>query len=176
MDLHHGTRTSVGLLALGLLAAGIPAWVTLDDHCPALTVVCKTVSVDVPMGKGYSSFIAEQLNAAGGTSTCLVAVSDWEPWLQAYAVAAIGATALVPVAVCISAFDAFRTEALTAAAVSASAGVVVSVVYALRLQGFANENTLSASQVDVGRCAAPTLFAGALLTQLALLVGVRYTR
>ena len=128
------------------------------------------------MGKGYNSFIAEQLEATGVAGTCLVAVSDWEPWLQAYAVAAIGTTALVPVAVCISAFDAFETVALTAAAVSASAGVVVSVVYALRLQGFANENTLSASQVDVGRCAAPTLFAGALLTQLALLVGVRYTR
>lgn len=158
---------------VALFAAGIPAWVALDGHCPALTVVPSSgPDIDVPMLKDYSSFIADM---KGSPVTSAMAVSDWEPWLQAYGVATIGAVGLVPVFVLVSLIDAARTTALTAAAVLASAGVVVSVVYALRLQGFATENTLTSATVDVGRCAAPTLFAGALLTQLALLAGIRYT-
>jgi uncharacterized membrane protein len=172
MALGSGRRTVPGLLAFGLLVAGIPAWITLDKQCPALTVVpVSGGSIDVPMLTGYSAFIADNVKSTGGNPT--FAISDWEPWLQAYPIGALAAIGLVPVFVLVSIIGA-RTTALTAAAVLASAGVVASVVYALRLQGYANQNTLTDSKVNVGRCAAPTLFAGALLTQLALLAGVRY--
>lgn len=165
-------RTTLGLLAVGLLVAGIPAWLTLDDKCPALTIVPSSGgSIDVPMLTGYSAFITEHVISTGGSFV----VSDWEPFLQAYPIGALGAIGLVPVFVLVSAaIEAARTTTLTAASVLSAAGVIASIVYALRLQGFANQNTLTATEVNVGRCAAPTLFAGALLTQLALLVGVRY--
>jgi hypothetical protein len=162
-----------GLLVAVLVAAGIPAWVALDsDHCPALTLVpVADPSMDVGMLESYSSFIAKVVKGAAAS----IVVSDWEPWLQAYGVATIGAVGLVPLFVAVSVFEVARSTALTAASVLAAVGVIVSIVYALRIQGYANQHNLESSgTVDVGRCAAPTLFAGALLTQLALLFGIRY--
>ena len=163
----HDTPRDLLKLALGLVAGGIVASVTLAPTIPALVIKTGSGEIDVPLTTSYPAFMEDMRKRTGAIPT----VSDWDPWLEAYPVAVIASVWAAPVALVFASLvsDA-RDQFIAAATVILWAGNLAAGVYYLQILSYSNKNTVTSGNVVAG--VSPNLLvAGAFISQLVLVFG-----